>query len=64
MYHAQYLHKSKLQIIAVAANVTISYQVNPTKRRYRPEKPLEKKISLCPVPKGSTAIGFRVNVEF
>ena len=50
--------------IASSANVTISYQVNPRKRRHRPAKPPEKKTSLCPVPKGNKAIGCRVNVDF
>ena len=50
--------------LAVAANVTVSYQINPSKRRRHPAKPPEKNTSLCQVPKGSKAIGFRVNVEF
>ena len=50
--------------IAASASVTISYQANPRKRRCRPAKASEKKTSLCTVPKGSKAIGCRVNVEF
>ena len=50
--------------IASSANVTISYQANPRKRRRRPAKSPEKKASLSSVPKGTKAIGCRVNVEF
>ena len=61
-----YLEDRRIAImqIAAAANVTISYQANPRKRRRRPAKPPEKKTSLCPIPKGSKAIGIKVNVEF
>jgi len=61
-----YLEDRRIAIMQIAssANVTISYQVNPRKRRRRPAKPPEKKTSLCPVPKGNKAIGCRVNVEF
>ena len=50
--------------IASSANVMISYQVNPRKRRCHPAKPPEKKASLSSVPKGTKAIGCRINVEF
>ena len=61
-----YLEDRRIAImqLAAAANVTVSYQINQRKRRRRPAKPPERKTSLCQVPKGSKAIGIRVNVEF
>ena len=61
-----YLEDRRIAVMQIAssANVTISYQANPRKRRRRPAKPPEKKASLSSVPKGTKAIGCRVNVEF
>ena len=61
-----YLEDRRTAIIQIAssANVTISYQANPRKRRRRPAKPPEKKAFLSSVPKGTKAIRCRVNVEF
>ena len=61
-----YLEDRRIAVmqLAAAANITVSYQINQRKRKRRPAKPPEKKSSLCQVPKGSKAIGIRVNVEF
>ena len=61
-----YLEDRRIAVmqLAAAANITVSYQINQRKRKRRPAKPPENKSSLCQVPKGSKAIGIRVNVEF
>ena len=61
-----YLENRRIAImqIAASANVTVSYQVKPRRRSRRPAKPPKKKALLISVPKGTKAIGCRVNVEF